>query len=156
MVKSTYFESFLYHANFRAFCKVYLFFAIAFYSQNLFAQAETNFAQGGAVVVGDSTSACPGAPSIEGAIRYDADGADTLDYCTGSGWVTMLTSSIGDAIVNNGNSFAAPMVIGTNDSQSLSFETNNTVAMTIDTSGNVGIGTSSPGAALDIPVPMDL
>ncbi len=117
-------------------------------SSTVFAQVETNFSAGGAVRVGDSTTAC--APAIEGAIRFDADGADTLDYCDGANWLSLLTSSVGGAIVNNGNSFAAPMIIGTNDTQELRFETNGTTRVTIDTSGNVGIGTTSPDSSLEI------
>ena len=112
------------------------------------AQLDTDFSAGGAVRVGDSTDAC--VAGIEGAIRYNADSNDTLDYCTGSGWVSLLTSTISGGIVNNGNSFSAPMVIGTNDSNTLSFETNGSTHMTIDTSGNVGIGTTNPATNLHL------
>ena len=112
------------------------------------AQLDTDFSAGGAVRVGDSTDAC--VAGIEGAIRYNADSNDTLDYCTGSGWVSLLTSAISGGIVNNGNSFSAPMVIGTNDSNTLSFETNGSTHMTIDTSGNVGIGTTNPATNLHL------
>ena len=118
------------------------------FTENASAQTDTDFSAGGAVRVGDSTDAC--VAGIEGAIRYNADSNDTLDYCTGSGWVSLLTSAISGGIVNNGNSFSAPMVIGTNDSNTLSFETNGSTHMTIDTSGNVGIGTTSPTSALQI------
>ncbi len=109
---------------------------------------DSDFAGGGAVRVGDSTSTCDG--TTEGAIRFDADGANTLDYCDGLGWLTLLTSSVGNGIVNNGNSFAAPMIIGTNDAQELRLETNSTTRLTIDTSGNVGIGSVTPSEKLDI------
>ncbi len=125
----------------------FLFF-ILFLPFSVFGQVETNFSAGGAVRVGDSTTVC--APAIEGAIRFDADGADTLDYCDGANWLSLLTSSVGGAIVNNGNSFAAPMIIGTNDTQELRFETNGTTRVTIDTSGNVGIGTTTPTEILQI------
>jgi hypothetical protein len=50
-----------------------------------------------------------------------------------------------NSFVQNGNSFGGAAVLGTNDNNTLGFETNNTTRMTIDTSGNVGIGTASPG-----------
>ncbi len=51
---------------------------------------------------------------------------------------------------NGGSLFGAATSIGTNDSQNLSIKTNNVVAMTVDTSGKVGIGTTVPGALLDL------
>lgn len=56
------------------------------------------------------------------------------------------TSSIvnPNAFVQNGNSFGAAAVLGTNDNQNLQFETNGTVAMTINTAGQIGIGTANP------------
>jgi len=48
------------------------------------------------------------------------------------------------AFIQNGNSFGEDAVLGTNDNYNLTFETNSSTAMTIDTSGNVGIGTATP------------
>jgi len=61
------------------------------------------------------------------------------------------TSSVANpnTFVQNGNSFGATAVLGTNDNHDLQFETNNSVRMTIDSSGDVGIGTASPGAQLE-------
>lgn len=53
-------------------------------------------------------------------------------------------------IANGGNLTGSAVTIGTNDAQSLVLETNNSPAMTILNSGNVGIGTNSPGSRLDI------
>ncbi len=111
------------------------------------AQMDTDFSGGGAVRVGDSTSTCDSATA--GAIRYDADGTNLVGFCDGSTWLDFVTSSV-SGVVNNGNSFAAPMIIGTNDANILQFETGGTTHVTIDTAGNVGVGTTSPGQALDV------
>jgi hypothetical protein len=72
---------------------------------------------------------------------------------TGTNWID---AAAGSSFVNNGNSFTANAVLGTNDSFPLIFRTNTTEALRIDTSQNIGIGTSTiparltvQGAALD-------
>jgi hypothetical protein len=52
--------------------------------------------------------------------------------------------------VNGGNSFGAAATLGTNDAFDLGFETNGTTKMTIQSGGNVGIGTVAPAAKLDV------
>ncbi|MBK9323447.1 MAG: hypothetical protein IPM97_11000 [Bdellovibrionaceae bacterium] len=54
------------------------------------------------------------------------------------------------AFVQNGNIFGATAVLGTNDANSVEFETNNSTKMTILSSGNVGIGTTTPGSKLEV------
>ncbi|MGE3757861.1 MAG: beta strand repeat-containing protein, partial [Pseudobdellovibrionaceae bacterium] len=61
---------------------------------------------------------------------------------------TILSS--GGAVVNGGNTLAATLTIGTNDAQSLAFETNNATAITILNGGNVGIGTTNPSDNLQV------
>ncbi len=127
-----------------------LFFFLVFtlfFNPNSFAQVDTDFSGGGAVRVGDSTSTCDS--STAGAIRYDADGTNLVGFCNGSTWLDFVTSSV-SGVVNNGNSFSAPMIIGTNDANVLQFETGGSNRVTIDTSGNVGIGTDSPSEKLEI------
>jgi hypothetical protein len=61
-----------------------------------------------------------------------------------------LTAGSSQAFVQNGNSLGASAVLGTNDSNSLAFETAGTTQMTILTTGLVGIGDSTPDDLLNI------
>jgi phage-related tail fiber protein len=56
----------------------------------------------------------------------------------------------GSYFVQGGNSFGTTATLGTNDNQSLAFETNGTTKMFISSSGNVGISTTNPTASLHI------
>jgi len=63
---------------------------------------------------------------------------------------TTVNALTGNAFVQNGNSFGTGAVIGTNDANSLSFETNGSTRMTLTSSGNLGIGTTSPAGKLHV------
>ena len=72
-----------------------------------------------------------------------------------SGSVAIITGSFsgsfsGNSFVQNGNSFGATALLGTNDNQSLALETSGSTRLFISSSGNVGIGTTSPAAKLHI------
>ncbi|HYF29057.1 MAG TPA: helix-turn-helix domain-containing protein, partial [Candidatus Paceibacterota bacterium] len=71
---------------------------------------------------------------------------------TNSGGILAVstTSLASGFFLNGGNSFGATGVIGTNDAQALQLETNNLPRITIDSSGNVGVGTSTPGSLFSI------
>ena len=56
----------------------------------------------------------------------------------------------GGAFVNGGNTFGAASSIGNTDSFDFTVKTNNTARMTIQAGGNVGIGTTSPSAVLNL------
>jgi hypothetical protein len=56
-------------------------------------------------------------------------------------WAAAATSAT--AFFQGGNSFTAPAILGTDDAYSLAFETGGTTQMTLDTSGNLGLGTTA-------------
>jgi hypothetical protein len=57
---------------------------------------------------------------------------------------SFINTASTNAFVQNGNSFGATALLGTNDNQSLAFETSGSVRVFISSSGNVGIGTNTP------------
>jgi hypothetical protein len=82
-----------------------------------------------------------------------ATNANSASYAlnAGNAQSASFATNAANAFIQNGNSFGAQAVLGTNDAQNLAFETNGTVRMTITGSdGNVGIGTISPVGRLQI------
>ena len=63
---------------------------------------------------------------------------------------SFINSTTTNAFVQGGNSFGTQALLGTNDDQNLAFETSGSVRMFISSSGNVGIGTSTPSSTLDV------
>lgn len=74
--------------------------------------------------------------------RLDGDAASSGDILQSNGtdWVvTPLSTAISSsAFIQNGNSFAAGAVLGTNDDNSLSFETNNVTRATVTSGASTG------------------
>ncbi|MEK9184437.1 MAG: helix-turn-helix domain-containing protein, partial [Patescibacteria group bacterium] len=68
-----------------------------------------------------------------------------------SGVLSVSTSSLASGFfLQNGNSLGTTAVLGTNDAQGLQLETNNLPRITVDSSGKVGVGTSTPGSLLSL------
>jgi hypothetical protein len=68
----------------------------------------------------------------------------TASFATSASFLTSNTN----AFIQNGNSFGTTALLGTNDNQSLALETSGSTRMFISSSGNVGIGTTSPVSRL--------
>lgn len=74
--------------------------------------------------------------------------ADNSTYlCRNSSGLVATCQSGGtsSAFIQGGNSFGATGTLGTNDSNSLAFETNNVTRLTLDTSGNITIAAATSG-----------
>lgn len=65
-------------------------------------------------------------------------------------WTDVDSALGGDVFLTGGNSFDAPAILGTNDTYSLSFETNDITRAYITSSGNMGIGNTNPGTKLHL------
>ena len=70
---------------------------------------------------------------------------------SGNGYFNNGGGAAASPFVQNGNSFGATAILGTNDANDLQLETGGTTKLTIQNStGNVGIGTTAPGKPLDV------
>jgi hypothetical protein len=85
-----------------------------------------------------------------GSLRVNGSITGSL-FGTASVAVNAQTASfLSGAFLQNGNSFGATAILGTNDTQNLQFETSGSVRMTISSSGNIGIGTTTPQFKLHV------
>lgn len=80
-------------------------------------------------------------PAVDGSNLTNV-AAKTLD--------STLTTGAAGVFLNGGNSFGTSATIGTNDAQSLAFETGGSTRLTVDATGKVGIGNASPSYALQV------
>lgn len=88
-----------------------------------------------AAAAGSTTYTLPAADGTAGQ-QLSTDGAGNLSWASVS---SKAWSLLGNSGTNSGTNF-----LGTTDNVSLRFRTNNTERVVVDSTGNVGIGTSSP------------
>ena len=114
--------------------------------------ADANYAalfSGGNVGIGDATPA--GLFTVGASDAFQVNNSGNVNYVGGTsdsntlvcrnaaGQLAACTSAAvtGTAFIQNGNSFGAQAVLGTNDANSLAFETGGTTRLVLDTSGNL-------------------
>ena len=101
----------------------------------------------GGIRVGDMAS-CSSA-SNAGTIRFNGG---ALQFCAAAGntWTTLGAGGAGDVVRGGNTQSSGTMVIGTNDAFPLALETNGTNRLVVDTSGQVGIGTTGQSAKFSV------
>jgi len=84
-----------------------------------------------------------------GLLVFQTDVTPGFYYYDGSSWTTFAGGTAWDLLGNSGTTPATNM-LGTSDVQGLSMVTNGTEAIRITSNGEIGIGTTTPSAMLDI------
>ena len=97
--------------------------------------------QAPATVGSDVTWTLPDADGTAGQV-IQTNGAGTLSWAS--------VGACASCITDGGNTLGAPLTVGSNDNFDLNFETNATTRATILSSGEFGIGDSSPSALLTV------
>ena len=95
-----------------------------------------------------------GSLTVTGSLNVTSGITGSL-FGTSSWAINALTASFvnttsTNAFVQGGNSFGTTALLGTNDNQNLQLETSGSVRMTISSSGNVGIGTTTPSTTFQV------
>ncbi|MFV3409014.1 tail fiber domain-containing protein [Bdellovibrio bacteriovorus] len=129
--------------------------SISVTAANFANQAQNSFfagpSTGGAGAPAFRAIAAADLPTVGTAGTYRSVTTDAYGRVTaGTNPTTASGYGLTDVFVNGGNSFGAAAIMGTNDAQSLQFETAGTVKMTVDIAGNVGVGTASPITPLHV------
>jgi hypothetical protein len=91
--------------------------------------------------------------SISSSYALTASYAETASFASTASFAltaSFVNTASTNAFIQGGNSFGAQATLGTNDNQSLVFETSGSTRMFISSSGNVGIGTSDPSQRLHV------
>jgi hypothetical protein len=88
--------------------------------------------------------------SFTGVFTGSFSGSGTITSASYASTASFINPTTTNAFVQGGNSFGAQAILGTNDNQSLALETSGSIRMFISSSGNIGIGTSTPINTLDI------
>jgi hypothetical protein len=86
----------------------------------------------------------------EGMLVYQTNGIEGFYYYDGIQWSLISNDKSGWGLTGNTGTNPATNFLGTTDNQALSFRTNNTEKVRINTNGNVGIGTSAPSVKLEV------
>lgn len=91
-----------------------------------------------------------------GLLIYQTDNTAGFYYFNGTIWTSFAGSGSGWSLDGNSGTNPSTNSLGTTDNQGLSIVTNNTEAIRISETGNVGIGTSNPTTKLHLngPVPL--
>jgi len=78
----------------------------------------------------------------------------TITLPNNSGTIALATSGSAtsgtSAFIQGGSTWATTAVLGTNDANALNFKTNNLTRLALDSSGNVGIGSTTPFGLLNV------
>lgn len=87
----------------------------------------------------------------EGLLVFQTDGVKGLYYYINSAWTVISSGAAGPwSLTGNSGTNSYFNFLGTTDNTTLRIRTNNTEKMTIDSMGNVGIGTLTPTRKLEV------
>ena len=84
-----------------------------------------------------------------GLVVYDTN-LNSFYYYNGTAWIWLLSSGSGWSVTGNSGTTAGTNFIGTTDAIDFVVKTNATERVRVTSGGNVGIGTSTPNAALQL------